>query len=394
MSEPADATEIDELHEVNGLEDDSKLFEWEEIIWKEGYKVVAGTDEAGRGPLAGPVVSGAFAVLDPLDEGVRSILGTVRDSKKMTAEEREKAFEQLTDPVLNGKVVWAVSEMSAKKIDEINILQASLGSMAEAIRQLTVRPDCVLVDGCNRPPDLLKRGERWTRENKAAADPAQSKLTKFFTKVVQPPKDTESSVSTAERWLPRRVDAVIGGDAKVVCIAAASVLAKVHRDKVMDRLHHKYPVYGFGSHKGYGTEAHMAAIKMHGVCEEHRRSFGPIKTVLESGSGINQVHQTKEPANISLEDSPKEDDLQAKGEENIKSCNNDETGTALCPSPLKKRKVEDFPGSAEKEVGSQSKKFVCKTKGKVLIDANIANHEEGCKEPKRRGRPKKSAKPS
>eukprot|EP00746_Dinoflagellata_sp_MGD_P102254 gnl/MRDRNA2_/MRDRNA2_41782_c0_seq1.p1 gnl/MRDRNA2_/MRDRNA2_41782_c0~~gnl/MRDRNA2_/MRDRNA2_41782_c0_seq1.p1 ORF type:complete len:349 (+),score=81.55 gnl/MRDRNA2_/MRDRNA2_41782_c0_seq1:57-1103(+) len=332
----------------NQHQSSSKLFEWEERIWQEGYKVVAGTDEAGRGPLAGPVVSGAFAVLDPQDEDVLSILRTVSDSKKMTAEEREKAFERLTDPLLDGKVVWAVSEMSAAKIDEMNILQASLASMAEAVRLLPKRPDCVLVDGCNRPPDLLKKGERWTRENKAAADPAQSKLTKFFTKVAQPPKEDAAS-NHGEKWLPQRVDAVIGGDAKVVCIAAASVLAKVHRDRVMDQLHKEYPAYGFGSHKGYGTASHVAAINKHGVCKEHRRSFEPVKSMLETGGA------------------PSED---------------------VCPSPSKKRKMTDSPGSAEKAAEPSSKKAVPDTRAKDSIDVTSPGTKA---EPKRRGRPKKTA---
>lgn len=277
----------------------------ENDLRKEGYAVVAGTDEAGRGPLAGPVVAAAFEVLAPEDLDVIALLGEVTDSKQMTPEDRETAFGRLTGAEFVGRVAWAISEIDSVQIDEMNILQASLASMAEAVRALTVRPDCVLVDGCNRPPDLLRAGECWTRGNRklkeAADDVAQSKLTKFFGACPKPssqeaegapaeeedPGEAEGTEGLGKdpvpmRWRPRMVEAVVNGDAQVASIAAASVLAKVHRDRVMARLHTEFPAYGFDVHKGYATAAHIAAIREHGVCAQHRRSFEPIRSMIEA----------------------------------------------------------------------------------------------------------------
>lgn len=244
----------------------SGLEAWEGRLWAEGCRIVAGTDEAGRGPWAGPVVAAAFAVLSPEeDEEVFELVRSVADSKKMTALQREKAYEQLTDRRFKGRIAWAVAEASAKEIDTTDILQAALQAMARSVHGLNLKPDCVLVDGCNRPPALLRPGECWTRgSSKSNALPAGGKkhcLERF-------------------RWRPRRVEAVIGGDARVPSISAASVIAKVHRDRLMEKMDKKYPKYGFGSHKGYGTAVHMAAIKRHGVCREHRQSFAPIQAAM------------------------------------------------------------------------------------------------------------------
>lgn len=239
---------------------------------------MAGTDEAGRGPLAGPVVAGAFAVLAHDDEEVLGLLEQVADSKQMTASEREEVFDQLTDPRFEGRTVWAVAEASVTEIDQMNILRAALLAMARAVQGLKQRPDCVLVDGCNRPPELLAPGEQWTRGSKKAAEEAknQPKLSKWFTPRAPP----VATADAAAPWRPGRVEAVIEGDGRVPCISAASVLAKVHRDRLMVELDKRFPVYGFAAHKGYGTADHLEAIKAHGVCPEHRRSFGPVREAL------------------------------------------------------------------------------------------------------------------
>jgi len=255
------------------------LEEWEQKFWEKGYPVVAGTDEAGRGPLAGPVVAAAFAVLSHEDAEVRALLAQVNDSKKMSADQRDRVYAQLTDPKFHGRTAWAIAEASVEEIDESNILRASLLAMSRAVHDLEVRPGCVLVDGCNRPPELLGKGERWTRGSKkdAEAERNQQKLAKWFK-----PKQTAEVVEPPP-WRPDHVEAVIEGDGKVPSISAASVLAKVRRDQLMEDLHKRYPSYGFASHKGYGTEEHLEAIKKHGVCPEHRRSFGPVREIIGGG---------------------------------------------------------------------------------------------------------------
>mmetsp|Transcript_41133 Transcript_41133/g.74287 ORF Transcript_41133/g.74287 Transcript_41133/m.74287 type:complete len:429 (+) Transcript_41133:24-1310(+) len=278
-----DANSKLDAKEVGASNDDINTFEeklskWEERMWQAGFPVVAGTDEAGRGPLAGPVVAAAFAILDHGDSEVRELLDRVADSKQMTAQQREELFAELTHARFTGRTAWAIAEASASEIDELNILKASLGAMARAVRSLSVLPDCVLVDGCNRPADLLASGELWTRGSKRKGDAEaapQAKLTKWFAGASLRRVD-----AAAEPWRPRKVEAVIGGDAEVVSISAASILAKVHRDRLLDELHEKYPAYGFKSHKGYGTPEHMEALRIHGACEEHRRSFAPVREVL------------------------------------------------------------------------------------------------------------------
>lgn len=248
---------------------------WEGRLWKEGFHVVAGTDEAGRGPWAGPVVAAAFAVLAPEeDQEVFELVRAVSDSKKMTRLKREEAYDQLTDPKFAGRIAWAVAEASVKEIDGTDILQAALRAMARSVHGLKVKPDCVLVDGCNRPPTLLQPGECWTRGSKQQSG----------SKKPGPQKKTAISSGEKKGWRPRRVEAVISGDARVPSISAASVIAKVHRDRLMDEMDKKYPVYGFGSHKGYGTAVHMAAIERHGICPQHRRSFAPIQRAIAASS--------------------------------------------------------------------------------------------------------------
>ncbi|MDO8713563.1 MAG: ribonuclease HII [Polynucleobacter sp.] len=190
------------------------------VIW------VCGVDEAGRGPLAGAVVAGAV-VLDP-----ENPITGLKDSKKLSPARREFLFEQIQ---LKAKA-WGIGEASPVEIDEINILQATMLAMRRAIEDLTTRlggwPDKALIDG-NRCPEL-----------------------------------------------PIAAEAIIKGDTKEPAISAASILAKVTRDRQMRALHELHPQYGFAQHMGYPTEAHFAALKEFGACDQHRRSFSPVRHVL------------------------------------------------------------------------------------------------------------------
>lgn len=192
------------------------------LVW------ICGVDEAGRGPLVGAVVAGAV-VLDP-----NNPIEGLKDSKKLTAARREYLYEQ----IMSKAKAWGIGEASPAEIDEINILQATMLAMRRAIEDLTVRlggwPDKALIDG-NRCPEL-----------------------------------------------PIAAEAIIKGDAKEPAISAASIIAKVTRDRQMMALHEQHPQYGFAQHMGYPTEAHFSALKQYGVCDQHRRSFSPVRKVLES----------------------------------------------------------------------------------------------------------------
>lgn len=197
---------------------------YQPIFLRKDMKKIAGTDEAGRGPLVGSVVAAAV-ILDP-----NNPIDGLNDSKKLTEKKREKLFVEIKEKAL----AWAIAESSAQEIDELNILQASLLAMRRAVEKLSIQPDHVLVDGNKEPKGLLMSCE-----------------------------------------------AVVGGDAIHAEISAASILAKVTRDHEMVELDQKYPQYGFAKHKGYPTKAHFEAIAEHGVIDEHRRSFGPVRKVLE-----------------------------------------------------------------------------------------------------------------
>ena len=192
------------------------------VLW------VCGVDEAGRGPLVGAVVAGAV-VLDP-----NKPIHGLKDSKKLTAAKRDFLYEQ----ILENAKAWGIGEASPAEIDQINILQATMLAMRRAIEDLSMRlgawPEKALIDG-NRCPEL-----------------------------------------------PIAAEAIVKGDAKEPAISAASIIAKVTRDRQMLRLHELHPEYGFAQHMGYPTEAHFAALKRYGACSEHRRSFSPVRKVLDS----------------------------------------------------------------------------------------------------------------
>ena len=188
--------------------------------------LVAGVDEAGRGPLAGPVVAAAV-ILDELHP-IRGLA----DSKALTPLKRARLYDEIRAKAL----CCSVAEASVEEIDRLNILQATLLAMRRAVEGLRLKPVKVLVDG-NRLPSL-----------------------------------------------PMMAEAVVGGDAKVAAISAASILAKVTRDRWCEQFHAQYPQYGFAGHKGYGTAEHLEALRLHGACPAHRRSFAPVARVLEGGS--------------------------------------------------------------------------------------------------------------
>jgi ribonuclease HII len=184
--------------------------------------LVAGVDEAGRGPLAGPVVAAAV-ILDEL----KPIRG-LKDSKVLTALKRERLFDEIHAKAL----CLSIAQASVEEIDTLNILQATMLAMKRAVEGLRLRPNKVLIDG-NRLPLLRVQAE-----------------------------------------------AIVRGDAKIKSISAASILAKVHRDRLCLELHREHPQYGFDGHKGYSTPEHLAALKAHGACPHHRRTFAPVRETL------------------------------------------------------------------------------------------------------------------
>jgi len=183
---------------------------------------ICGVDEAGRGPLAGPVVAAAV-ILDP-----NNPIEGLGDSKKISEKNRQRLYPLIKQHAK----AWAIAEASAEEIDDINILQASLLAMKRAIEQLSIKADHALIDG-NKAPNL--------------------------------------SISCT---------CIIKGDEKEICIGAASILAKVYRDELLIKMDKKYPQYQFAKHKGYPTKLHRELLKKHGACKEHRHSFKPVKEVL------------------------------------------------------------------------------------------------------------------
>jgi ribonuclease HII len=205
----------------------SDRFEFERVLWQKNFTRVAGVDEAGRGPLAGPVVAAA-AILPShwAESGLPRELVGLNDSKQLTEAQREKFFNFITNC---GEINFAIAEIDAAQIDEINILQATHRAMNGALAQLNPPPQHALVDG--------------------------------------------RAVKTMR--VPQT--AIIKGDARSYSIAAASVLAKVTRDRLMLEFHAQFPEYGFAEHKGYGTAKHLAALAQFGACPIHRKSFAPLK---------------------------------------------------------------------------------------------------------------------
>jgi ribonuclease HII len=192
------------------------------LVW-DAPGLVAGVDEAGRGPLAGPVVAAAV-ILDDLNP-----IKGLADSKQLSAKRRDALFDEIRAKAL----CCSVAQASVDEIDRLNILHATMLAMQRAVQGLRLKPVKVLVDGNRLPPlDVV-------------------------------------------------AEAIVQGDAKVQAISAASILAKVTRDRLLDELHAQHPQYGFDRHKGYGTAQHLAALRAHGPLPVHRRSFAPVALALE-----------------------------------------------------------------------------------------------------------------
>jgi ribonuclease HII len=187
-------------------------------------RIIAGIDEVGRGPLAGPVVAACVHIPDM----TLPWLGEVTDSKKLTKLKRNKLAALIQD-----HCVWSIAEISPREIDEMNILQATMRAMENAAHGLSIAPDKIYVDGNRLPPKL-----------------------------------------------PCMAEAVIKGDSKVKEIACASIIAKVYRDDIMERLSNEHPHYGWESNAGYGSAKHLDAIALHGVTIHHRQSFAPVRNKL------------------------------------------------------------------------------------------------------------------
>jgi ribonuclease HII len=205
------------------LSTEDKLLSLERKKWAEGFSFIAGVDEVGRGPLAGPVVAAAVVFPKGAD------IPPVNDSKQLSEKRRTELRDAIQD--VPG-VQYAIVEVSVEEIDRINILAASMEAMSKALKKLD-RVDYVLVDG-NRIPSIEIPAEY-----------------------------------------------VIKGDGRSASIAAASILAKVYRDELMDKYAEKFPGYGFEEHKGYGTAKHLEALRQHGVCEIHRRTFAPVRDIID-----------------------------------------------------------------------------------------------------------------
>jgi ribonuclease HII len=204
-------------------------FNEEKKLWRQGYNIIVGIDEAGRGPLAGPVVAGAVFI----NPKAKILLKGINDSKKLSEKQREDFYKILIN---NKDVRWGVGIVSEKMIDKINILEATKLAMHKAYKKLA--PDFLLVDG-----NFIVRQ-------------AQGK-NKIFQK------------------------SIIKGDQKVLSISTASIIAKVTRDRLMQKYHKKYPQYGFDKHKGYGTALHIANLKKFGPCKIHRKTFYPVSNLID-----------------------------------------------------------------------------------------------------------------
>ena len=198
----------------------SLSFRYERKLWQQGYNVVAGIDEAGRGPLAGPVVAAAVVFA----EGTK--LHGLNDSKKLSSKQRDDLYLKIKQTALG----IGVAEVSHQVIDQINIRRASILAMKQAVHQLLFGPDYLLIDG--------------------------SRIDLNFD-------------------IPQQT--IVGGDGRCASIAAASIVAKVVRDKMMIGYHHQYPEYEFLAHKGYGTKLHLQRLEKFGPSQIHRRSFSPMR---------------------------------------------------------------------------------------------------------------------
>ena len=202
-----------------------QLYFYEDEARREGFNLIAGVDEAGRGSLVGPMTVGAVILQKDL------YLPKLNDSKKISAHIREKLFEEIT----KNAIAWTCESVSVEEIDSVNIYQATLNGMERAVKKLSVQPDCVLTD----------------------------------------------AMKLEDLKIPSR--SIIHGDSLSASIAAASIIAKVTRDRMADEWSKKFPEYGFEHNRGYGTKDHLDAIKNFGYTSIHRKSFNPVKSMIDFG---------------------------------------------------------------------------------------------------------------
>jgi len=202
----------------------------EKNIFARGYKLIAGIDEAGRGPLAGPVVAACVVVSNKLEVRSKKFLD-IKDSKKLSAKRREKLFNIIREEFDE----VGIGICDHQTIDKINILQAAFLAMKKSIGSLREKPDFIILDGGFKIPNMS-----YAQKN------------------------------------------IIRGDESIFSIAAASIIAKVTRDRIMQEMHVLYPQYGFAQHKGYGTRLHLEQLKKHGPCPIHRKSFRPVKKLVKA----------------------------------------------------------------------------------------------------------------
>ena len=222
--------------------------EKEKYYWDQGLRYVVGIDEAGRGPLAGPVVAGAVIVYPNAIESIRNApeyYKLIRDSKTLSAKQRDKAYDFIVQ-----NFAWGIGLSNEKTIDDFNILQAAFLAMKKAIsnlkRKTNNNPEIILLDGKHPLPNISTRQEN-----------------------------------------------IVQGDKHIFSISAASIVAKVTRDRMMLGYHEKFPQYGFARHKGYGTKFHFEMIRRYGLCEIHRRSFKILKNKNVKTQMSNQVQNSK-----------------------------------------------------------------------------------------------------
>jgi ribonuclease HII len=254
-------------------------------LHKQGYKRIVGIDEAGRGPLAGPVVAGAVVYFfpslrgaeatkqscgkltksprsAPYGAGLAMTFGKIRDSKKLSAKQREEWYEILTQHL---NIQWGIGIVSEKIIDKINILQATKLAMAKAVKDLEKKlgqpADFLIIDG-NFIISVM-----WKTYGSSVFEDASEDGLRIRPK----------SVFGREKRRTLAQKAIARGDEKIFLCAAASIIAKVTRDRIMMKMHKKYPQYGFDKHKGYGTREHLRALRKYGASKIHRKSFGPVK---------------------------------------------------------------------------------------------------------------------
>ncbi|MSP40711.1 MAG: ribonuclease HII [Deltaproteobacteria bacterium] len=217
------------------LRGEARFRPFEREWYERGFTSVTGLDEVGRGPLAGPVVAAAVVLPRGFDHG------EIKDSKLLSAKQRER----LAPLIQQQAVSWGLGIVEVDEIDRINILQASLLAMAKALDALTAPADCLLIDGNQRIPANLLQTSRWP------------------------------SLVSAEQ------QTIVKGDQLCLSIAAASIIAKVARDEMMVGFDRQYPDYGFAGHKGYGSAQHLAALRRHGPSPIHRKSFAPVRDLIE-----------------------------------------------------------------------------------------------------------------